>query len=49
VQQQRVAVVPGQAFGPGGEGSVRASFPASMPGIERAVERIAQLVRNPHA
>jgi len=35
-----VASVPGVGFGPGGEGFVRFSFAASMPDLERGVERI---------
>ena len=46
LEQQRVAVVPGDAFGPGGEGHVRASFCATMPDLERAVERIAAFMRS---
>ncbi len=45
LEQQRVAVVPGNAFGPGGEGHVRASFCSTMPDIEKAVERIAKFVK----
>ena len=45
LEQQRVAVVPGNAFGPGGEGYVRASFCSTMPDIEKAVEGIGKFVR----
>lgn len=45
LEQQRVAVVPGNAFGPGGEGHVRASFCSTMPDIEKAVERIGKFVK----
>ena len=45
LEQQRVAVVPGNAFGPSGEGHVRASFCATMNDVERAVERIGKFVR----
>ena len=44
LEQHRVAVVPGDAFGPGGEGFVRASFCAAMTDLERAVERITKFV-----
>jgi aminotransferase len=44
LEQQRVALVPGDAFGPCGEGHVRASFCTSMPEIEKAVERIGKFV-----
>jgi len=46
LEQQRVAVVPGDAFGPGGEGHVRASYCGSMIDMEKAAERIALFVRN---
>jgi aminotransferase len=45
LEQQRVAIVPGNAFGPGGEGHVRASFCTTMSDVEKAVERIAKFVR----
>ncbi len=45
LEQQRVALVPGDAFGPGGEGYVRAGFCTAMNDIERAVERIAKFVK----
>jgi aminotransferase len=44
LEQQRVALVPGDAFGPGGEGYVRAGFCTAMSDIEKAVERIARFV-----
>jgi aminotransferase len=44
LEQQRVAVVPGDAFGPGGEGHVRASFCATMADLEKAAERIGRFV-----
>ena len=47
LEQQRVAVVPGNAFGPGGEGYVRASFCVPMTDLEKAVERIGKFVRGP--
>ena len=46
LEQQRVAVVPGTAFGGGGEGYVRASFCSTMPDIEKAVERIGKFLRS---
>jgi aminotransferase len=45
LEQQRVAVVPGNAFGPGGEGFVRASYCATMEDLEKAVERIGRFLR----
>jgi len=46
LEQQRVAVVPGSAFGPSGEGFVRASFSTSMGDIEKAMDRMAKFVRS---
>jgi aminotransferase len=46
LEQQRVAVVPGDAFGPGGEGYVRASYCGPMSDMEKAAERIALFVRS---
>jgi aminotransferase len=46
LEQQRVALVPGDAFGPGGEGYVRASYCTTMTDLEKAVERIGQFVRS---
>jgi aminotransferase len=45
LEQQRVAVVPGDAFGPGGEGFVRASYCATMEDLEKAVERLGKFLR----
>ncbi|USS90853.1 aminotransferase class I/II-fold pyridoxal phosphate-dependent enzyme [Fructilactobacillus carniphilus] len=43
----KVAVVPGKAFGPGGEGYVRISYATSMDNLQAAMERIqAYLNRN---
>ncbi len=44
LHSQKVAVVPGTAFGPSGEGFVRASYAASFERIERAVEGIARFL-----
>jgi aminotransferase len=46
LEQQRVAMVPGDAFGPGGEGYVRASYCTTMTDLEKAVERIGKFVRS---
>ena len=40
LQEQRVACVPGSAFGPGGEGFIRCSYAASMANILEALKRI---------
>jgi aminotransferase len=45
LERERVAVVPGNAFGPGGEGHIRASYATAMADIEKAVERIARFVK----
>ena len=46
LEQERVAMVPGTAFGPSGEGHVRASFCSAMTDIEKAIERTARFVRS---
>ncbi len=45
VQEEKVAVVPGSAFGAAGEGFVRISYAASMETIEEALQRMARFVR----
>jgi aminotransferase len=40
LQEERVACVPGDAFGPSGEGFVRCSYATSLEDIEEAVTRI---------
>lgn len=45
LEAQKVAVVPGTAFGPSGEGHVRCSFAAAMTEIEKAVERMKRFLR----
>jgi aminotransferase len=42
---EKVAVVPGIAFGPSGEGFVRCCYATSLPSIEEALKRIARFVR----
>ncbi len=44
VQEEKVAVVPGSAFGDNGEGFVRISYAASMETIEEALKRMARFV-----
>jgi len=44
LQEERVAVVPGQAFGPSGRGFVRLSYATAYEKIEAALERIARFV-----
>lgn len=43
--EERVAVVPGDAFGPGGQGYVRCSYANSIDRIEHALERIERFVK----
>lgn len=43
--EERVAVVPGDAFGTGGEGYVRCSYANSIERIEQALERIERFVK----
>ena len=42
---ERVALIPGSAFGASGAGFVRASYTASVPDIEEALRRIGRFVR----
>lgn len=42
LDEEHVAVVPGDAFGPSGAGFVRCSYATSMDGIQEAVRRIGQ-------
>ncbi len=42
LQEHRVAVVPGDAFGPSGTGYVRCSYATAYEKIEQAVEKIAE-------
>ena len=44
LKQEKVAVVPGTAFGPSGEGYVRCSYATAMDQLEVAVERIGRFV-----
>jgi len=45
LEEQKVAVVPGDAFGAGGEGYVRCSYATAMDQIEVAVQRMAVFVK----
>jgi aminotransferase len=42
--EEHVAVVPGSAFGPSGEGHVRACYATSYEGLEEAMVRIGRFV-----
>ncbi len=43
--EEKVAVVPGGAFGPSGQGFVRCAYAASMEDLSEALKRIARFVR----
>ncbi len=45
IQEQRVAMVPGNSFGAGGEGFARCSYATSYEQIEEALNRIERFVR----
>jgi aminotransferase len=45
LDEERVAVIPGRAFGIGGAGYVRCSYATAYERIEQALERIANFVR----
>jgi len=45
LQEDRVAVVPGSAFGPSGAGFIRASYTSSEATIETALERMARFMQ----
>ena len=45
LEAERVAVVPGDAFGPSGAGFVRACYATSMEKLEAALERIERFVK----
>ncbi len=45
LKEEKVACVPGDAFGPGGEGFVRCCFATALDQIEVAVERMGRFVR----
>jgi aminotransferase len=45
LKEKQVAVVPGTAFGPSGEGHVRCSYATGMDQLQIAVERIAEFIR----
>jgi len=46
LREQGVACVPGDAFGPSGEGHLRCCFATAMGRLEEAVERIGKFVQN---
>ena len=44
--QEHVAVIPGSAFGPGGEGFVRACYAASMKDLAEALCRLERFLKS---
>ncbi|MEF8782579.1 MAG: aminotransferase class I/II-fold pyridoxal phosphate-dependent enzyme [Haloarculaceae archaeon] len=46
LEEQRVAVVPGTAFGNGGEGHLRVSYATGLGDLKKAMARIEQFVAN---
>ena len=46
LMEEKVAVIPGNAFGPGGEGYVRACYASSMKDIAEAVSRMDNFLTN---
>ena len=48
IQEQKVAVVPGNAFGECGEGYVRISYAYSMEHLTEALTRIGRFLQNHH-
>lgn len=44
LREEGVAIVPGSAFGPGGEGYIRISYAYSMPQLEECARRIRKFV-----
>ncbi|MCB9452993.1 MAG: aminotransferase class I/II-fold pyridoxal phosphate-dependent enzyme [Anaerolineaceae bacterium] len=45
LQEEQVAMVPGNAFGESGRGFVRASYATSLENIEKALERLARFMQ----
>ena len=48
LREEHVAVIPGSAFGPGGEGFVRACYASSMKDIAEALNRMDNFLTNLH-
>ena len=49
LNEQKVAVVPGDVFGPSGEGHVRCSYATALPLLEQALERIGRFLASHHS
>ncbi len=45
LMEEKVAVIPGSAFGPGGEGYVRMSYASSVANLETALERMDKFLK----
>lgn len=45
LREEKVAVIPGTAFGPGGEGYVRACYASSMQDITEAISRLENFLK----
>ena len=45
LEEEKVAVVPGTAFGDSGEGYLRISYAYSLKDLKRALERIERFVK----
>lgn len=45
-KKQKLALIPGASFGPGGDGYVRISYAASMATLQEAVQRLRAYVQN---
>ena len=46
LEEQKIAIVPGTAFGESGEGYVRVSYAYSMDRLKEALSRIEKFVRS---
>lgn len=46
LMEEKVAVVPGNVFGPSGEGYIRCSYAASVENLTEAIERIDKFLKN---
>ena len=46
LKAEEVAVIPGSAFGPGGEGFVRACYAASIKDLATALERLEHFLKH---
>ena len=46
LEEQKIAIVPGTAFGECGEGYVRVSYAYSMDRLKEAISRIEKFVRS---